>query len=90
MTRKPLFAAAGALVLASLSTPALADRKPSPDELTKIVAVLAAAGYEKWDEIQLDKDGPFWEVDDARRRDGKRHDLKLSPNDYGIIEVGSD
>ncbi|MEA3537920.1 MAG: PepSY domain-containing protein [Pseudomonadota bacterium] len=76
-----------AAVLAVLSSPALADRKPSASELEKLTATLRAAGYTSWEEIELDDDGPWFEVDDARKADGTRWDLKLSPSDFQIAKA---
>lgn len=75
-------AAAGLALLAA--SPALADRGPNPEELQKITAALKAAGYVSWEEVELDDDGPFWEIDDARKGDGSRWDLKLRPTTLGI------
>jgi hypothetical protein len=81
MIRHAIAAAGLALLTAA---PALADRGPNPEELQKITAALKAAGYVSWEEVGLDDDGPFWEIDDARKGDGSRWDLKLRPNTLGI------
>lgn len=81
MIRYAIPAAALALLAAS---PALADRPATPEETQKIAAALKAAGYVSWEEIELDDDGPFWEIDDARKADGTRWDLKLRPTTLGV------
>lgn len=68
------------------ATPALADRAPSADEAKAIAAKLQSLGYTTWEEIEYDDDGPVWEIDDARKTDGKRYDVKLSPNGLGVIK----
>lgn len=78
----PLAALGGALLFAS---PALADRGPNDAERAAIERVLRAGGFERWEEIELDDDGPRWEVDDARAADGKRYDLKIDPNSLRIV-----
>lgn len=71
----------------SVSGAALAaDRAPTAAENAKLSEVLRAAGFVSWEEIELDDDGPYWEVDDARLRDGRRYDLKLDPKTFEIIE----
>lgn len=73
--------------LCALATPVLAydDRKPTAEELAAIEAVLRAAGYVSWDEIEFD-DG-VWEVDDARKADGAEHDLELDPTSLEIVDI---
>ena len=79
---KTAFVAAAALMLAA--TAAQADeRMPTSEELAKLEAALKAAGYTKWDEIELEKGG--WEVDDARDADGNQYDLMLDPKTLEII-----
>lgn len=76
---------AAAIAAAALSVPALAhDRPPTDKERAAIEKALKAAGYVSWEEIELDDDGPYWDVDDARTADGKRFDLKLRP---GTLEI---
>jgi len=82
--------AAALVSIPLLAAPALADRSPSRQEATAIAAKLTAEGYQSWDKIKYDKDGPKWEVDNARTIDGKTYDLDLSPTDYGIIKRESD
>jgi hypothetical protein len=77
-------AAAGAALVAA--TPALADRAPTATEAAAIEKAVRAAGFVSWEEIELDDDGPYWEVDDARMPDGKRYDLKLRPGTYEIVK----
>lgn len=68
-------------------TPALAqDRAPTASERAAIESVLSEAGFVSWEEIELDDDGPYWEVDDARTADGLRYDLKLTPETLEIVE----
>ncbi len=76
-----------ALSMLFLSTPALADRAPNAEEAEKLAARLNSLGYVSWEEIELDDDGPYWEIDDARKQDGSRWDIKLSPDTLEIIEL---
>ena len=46
----------------------------------------SAGGDFVLEEVELDDDGPYWEVDDARMADGKRYDLKLRPGTYEIVK----
>lgn len=81
----PVLLAAGLAV-----SPALADdRKPTPEELARIEAVLKAEGFTSWGEIELD-DNRVWEVDDARHADGKEYDLDLDPQSLAIIKRDPD
>ncbi|AMK23161.1 hypothetical protein K426_11095 [Sphingobium sp. TKS] len=70
------------------ATPALADRAPTAQERTAIEAVLKANGFASWEEIELDDDGPRWEVDDARttNRAAGKFDLKLTPETLQIVK----
>jgi hypothetical protein len=86
MTRTAL-AAALALFAA---TPALADRAPTPEETAKIAAALTAAGYVSWAKIELDEDGPNWEIDNARKEDGSKWDVTLRPNTLGALKTERD
>jgi len=63
------------LVLATLA-PALADRQPTPEERTRIEAVLRQEGFTRWGDIELENEG-HWEVDDAVAADGREYDLHL-------------
>lgn len=76
--------AAGAALVAA--TPALADRAPTATEAAAIEKAVRAAGFVSWEEVELDDDGPYWEVDDARMPDGKKYDLKLRPGTYEIVK----
>ena len=69
----------------AVALPAFADddRPPTPQERAAIEAKLRAEGFVRWDDIDLD-DG-VWEVDDARRTDGREYDLKLRPGTLEII-----
>jgi hypothetical protein len=80
----------GAAVLVGISAPAFADRQATATEIEKIVPVLKAAGYVSWEEIELDDDGPIFEVDDARKADGTKYDLKLSTSDFQIVRAEKD
>lgn len=75
---------------ASLATPALADRPPSPDERGAIERLLRSNGYVSWEEVELDDDGPHWEVDDARAEDGRRFDIKIDPQTMRIVRTQLD
>lgn len=75
---------------AMIATPALADREPNQAERQQIERVLKNAGYVSWEEVELDDDGPRWEVDDARRADGTRWDIRLAPTTYAIISADRD
>ena len=63
---------------------ALADRAPTPDELTKIEAVLKAEGFTKWKKIEVEDDEI--EVDDAIDASGKQFDLDLDPKTFAITK----
>lgn len=82
--------AIGAAALIGLSAPAFADRQATATEIEKIVPVLKAAGYVSWEEIELDDDGPLFEVDDARKADGSKWDVKLSASDFQIVREKKD
>src|SRR3546814_8026878 len=75
----PLKIASAFLAASMIAVPAYADRGPTQDEAKAIAAKLTAEGFKSWEEIELDNDGPYWEIDDARAMDGKKYDLKLSP-----------
>lgn len=74
------------LGVAVLPSPAFADRAPTAPERAALERALKAAGFINWEEIELDDDGPYWEVDDARSRDGRRYDLKLAPGTLKIVK----
>lgn len=72
--------------LASVAVmPALADRKPTLEERSRIETKLKELGYTSWDEIEFDDKRNAWEVDDARMADGRDYDLKLNPQTLDII-----
>lgn len=87
MTLKYLIALPLALAAA---TPALADRPPTEAERQAVERTLKAAGFVSWEEIELDDDGPRWEVDDARTKDGLRYDLKLDTKSLRIVRQERD
>ncbi|ROQ01623.1 YpeB-like protein with putative protease inhibitory function [Stella humosa] len=81
--RVPLLVGAAALA-AMLSWPTaapLAGDDPSPEQRTRIEAVLQQMGFTSWGDIEREDDGRVWEVDDARGADGRKYDLKLSGTD---------
>lgn len=63
---------------------AFADRKPAPDEQTKIEAVLKQEGFTKWKKIEVEDDEI--EVDDAIDANGKQFDLELDPKTFAIVK----
>ena len=63
---------------------AFADRAPTPDELTKIEAVLKKEGFTKWKKIEVEDDEI--EVDDAIDASGKQFDLELDPKTFAITK----
>ncbi len=60
------------------------DRPANARERAAIERTLRQQGYTRWDSIKLDSDG-YWEVDDARMRNGRDHDLKLDRRTLRII-----
>lgn len=88
--KKSIALAASAAAALALSAPAFADRKPVAAEEADIAKALKAAGFVTWEEIGLDDDGPAWEVDDARKADGIRWDVKLEVGTYKIIRIKKD
>lgn len=76
----------GAIGAAAMASPAIADRAPSAQERAAVERVLKAAGFVSWEEIELDDDGPRWEADDARARDGRRYDVKIDPHNMPIVK----
>src|SRR3546814_16595001 len=82
----PLKIASAFLAASMIAVPAYADRGPTQDEAKAIAAKLTAEGFTSWEAIELDNDGPYWEIDDARAMDGQKYNLKLSPTGYGIIK----
>jgi hypothetical protein len=65
---------------------ARADRPPTPEERSRIEAMLHNEGFTDWGAIALDDDDGVWEVDDAYASDGHRYDLRLHPNTFEIIQ----
>ncbi|WP_156376127.1 PepSY domain-containing protein [Methylobacterium sp. Leaf117] len=63
---------------------AFADRMPTPDEQTKIEAVLKQEGFTKWKKIEVEDDEI--EVDDAIDANGKQFDLELDPKTFAIVK----
>ncbi|KQU27729.1 hypothetical protein ASG63_03470 [Methylobacterium sp. Leaf94] len=63
---------------------AFADRKPTPEEQTKIEAVLKQEGFTKWKKIEVEDDEI--EVDDAIDANGKQFDLELDPKTFAIVK----
>jgi hypothetical protein len=80
-------AGAGAVLL---SAPARADRAPDSAERGAIERLLRSHGYVSWEEVELDDDGPRWEVDDARAQDGRRFDIKIDPRTMRIVRAQRD
>jgi hypothetical protein len=81
--------AAGAAVLV-LAGPAFADRKPTPDERSRIESKLKELGFVSWDEIELEDDESAWEVDDARTGEAQEYDLKLHPESLDVLRQDRD
>jgi hypothetical protein len=80
-----------ALALPTFTGAALADdRKPTPEERTRIEQTLRDAGYVNWEKIEFDKDDDRWEVEDAETVDGTKYDIKLHAISYGIVSVEKD
>lgn len=88
--RKLAAALAGLSAATLLAAPAAADRPPSPQERAAIEEVLKANGFVSWEEIELDDDGPRWEIDDARRADGVRYDVRIDPRSMKVVRVERD
>ena len=68
--------------------PAWADRAPSGAERARIEATLVMAGFQRWEDIELD-DGR-WVVDDAIYADGRQFDLTIDPYTFAILETRLD
>ena len=87
--RKAAFIAPAAVALAALAPAgvAYADRGPSKEESAAIASALTAEGFKSWEKVELD-DG-VWEIDDARKLDGKKYDVKLNPQ-FQVIRVDRD
>ena len=63
---------------------AFADRAPTPEEQTKIEAVLKQEGFTKWKKIEVEDDEI--EIDDAIDANGKQFDLELDPKTFAIVK----
>jgi hypothetical protein len=61
----------GLVVAAGMLLPAqaLAYRPPSPEERSRIEALLRDAGFTDWGKIELNEDDDFWEVERADASD---------------------
>ena len=90
--RTPIAASVAALAALAVSTatPSLAGDGHHRHHGAKahhghaaVAASLRDRGFVSWDEIEWD-DGK-WEVDDARRANGARYDLKLDPSTLKIV-----
>ena len=68
----------------ALTGSAQADRAPTPEEQTKIEAVLKQEGFTKWKKIEVEDDEI--EVDDAIDANGKQFDLELDPKTFAIVK----
>ena len=87
--RTTLLGAASAILLSVAVLPAQADdRVPTAEEHIRIAEVLRSNGYVSWKEIEFD-DGR-WEIDDARRADGTKYDVKVDPKTHQIISADKD
>lgn len=86
----PLMAAAIMAIGMGVSGPAMADRAPTGEELTKIESALKGMGYTSWKSIEMDDDQTVWEVDDAKLADGTKHDLKLATESLNVVEKDPD
>ena len=78
-----------ALLIAAAVSPAPVvadDRVPTVRERASIERTLRAAGFTRWDEIEMDDDDGLWEVEDAYLRSGVKYDLKVHPRNYRIVE----
>lgn len=67
-----------------------ADRAPDAKETAALKQRMAALGYVSWEEIELDSDGPYWDIDDARKADGKRYDVRLAPGTLKVLRATID
>ncbi len=79
MTRTSILPAA--LIIAGLSTPAMADERLSHGEVAEIEAVLDSWGCTSYDEIE--KEDGLYEIDDAKCG-GREYDIKLDANFYVV------
>ena len=77
--------------MAGFAVPALAaDRAPNATERAAIEKALRGLGYTSWEEVELDDDGPYWEIDDARKGTGPRFDVRLAPKTLKLIRARAD
>jgi hypothetical protein len=73
----------------AMTVPALADSKPSDDEVKKITEALTAAGY-TGGEMEKETEGTgVYEIDDAKDKSGMQFDIKLD-KDFKILSVTRD
>ena len=68
--------------------PAWADRAPTPVERARIEATLLFAGFQRWEDIELDEGR--WIVDDAVFADGRQFDIELDPLTFAILATRLD
>lgn len=87
--KKSIVVASTLALVAATGSFALADRHPNAEERTKLETALTEAGFISWGEIELDDD-KFWEVDDARHKDGQKYDLELDKTTLKIIKQDRD
>lgn len=80
-----------ATVLAVTAAPALAvDRTPNAAETVALKQRMAGLGYVSWEEVELDDDGPYWDIDDARKADGTKFDVRLAPGSLKLLRATPD
>ena len=84
--KKIAIAFAAALALAG---PALADSKPSDEEVKKITEALTAAGYSGGEFEKETEATGVYEIDDAKDKSGAQFDIKLD-KDFKILSVTRD
>ncbi|MBY8975689.1 PepSY domain-containing protein [Rhodobacteraceae bacterium NNCM2] len=68
-----------ALAAVALATPALADEKPSEEEISKINMKLAEMLCEV-DDDEIEKEDYGYELDDVMCSDGVQYDIKFDHN----------
>lgn len=80
------------LLAATIAAPGAIDQdrrwRPNAQDRARVEQSLRRAGYERWDDIEFD-DG-YWEVDDARARQGGEYDLKIDPRTLRIVSRDGD
>jgi hypothetical protein len=83
MGRTRTFAILLAVLLALGVTPTTAARadSPSPEVRAKIEAKLRSLGFTDWKEIEAERQGTEWAIDDARTADGQQFDVTLAADD---------